>query len=217
MKDTASHYEINCRDWQERVLAMDQERLLSIIPGLERQGGDLVLRHYRERFAVDAATGAIRSLDRPGPLSTTVRLNIYTLFGYASPLAHFRDRWVTFPQLRNTSVFDAAFRNGILRPLASTFAGRAGDLRRALEGLDRAPISTSADVGYQVAAFDCIPVRFLFWDGDEEFPAQANLLFDESATDFIHGESVVTIASYGLSRLSELAGVPIARSAIPVV
>ena len=81
MDTSTSNYEKNCRDWQARFLTMDQERLLALIPGLAREGGDLTLRHFGEKFAVDAATGAIRSLDRPGPVSATVRLNIYTLFG----------------------------------------------------------------------------------------------------------------------------------------
>ena len=45
-----------------------------------------------------------------------------------------------------------------------------------------------------------------FWDGDEEFPAQVNLLFDRNATDLIHVESVVTIASQLQAHLERLAG-----------
>ena len=71
------------------------------------------------------------------------------------------------------------------------------------------PIS---DVGYQVEAFQCIPVRFHFWDGDDEFPPQANLLFDASATDFIHVESIVTIASEGIRRLTQLANLTLPES-----
>ena len=197
-----------------KTLRTKQERLLALIPGLAREGGDLTLRHFGEKFAVDATTGAIRSLDRPGPVSATVRLNIYTLFGYVSPLARFRDQWVTFPQLRDTSVFEAAFQSAILRPLAATFSGHAGALRQALEAMGGTPLPTG-DVGYQVEAFACIPVRYLFWEGDDEFPAQANMLFDASATDYIHGESIVTIGSYGLSRLAELAGLPLARGTFP--
>lgn len=63
-----------------------------------------------------------------------------------------------------------------------------------------------SDIGYQIDAFSCIPMRFLFWDEDDEFPAQANILFDKSATDFIHVESTVTIASVGIAMLTEAAG-----------
>ena len=67
----------------------------------------------------------------------------------------------------------------------------------------------ASDAGYELLAFSCIPVRFLFWDGDDEFPAQANILFDKSATDYIHVESLVSIASEGLSLLSELSNLPL--------
>ena len=52
-------------------------------------------------------------------------------------------------------------------------------------------------------------MQFLFWDGDDEFPAQANILYDASATDFIHVESTVTLASEGLFRLAQAACLPI--------
>jgi hypothetical protein len=50
-----------------------------------------------------------------------------------------------------------------------------------------------------------MPIRFLFWDGDEEFPAQANILFDENITEFTHEETVVTIASDGVRCLTDAA------------
>ena len=215
MENTTSNYEKNCQAWQERFCAMDQERLLSIIPGLRREGGDLTLYHFGEKFAVDAATGAIRSLESDAPVSATVRLNIYTLFGYASPLAHFQDDWVPFQQLRNTGVFQTAFQNGILTPLVATFSGHTEELRRALEAMGGKNLPCG-DVGYQVEAFACIPLRVLFWEGDDEFPAQANLLFDRSATDFIHSESIVSIAMAGLYRLAKLAGLPLDRRAFPM-
>ena len=68
------------------------------------------------------------------------------------------------------------------------------------------------DVGYELKSFDCMPVRILFWDEDEEFSAQANILFDYSATDFIHVESTVSIAMEALYRLAEVAGLELKGS-----
>ena len=215
METPVSNYEKNCQEWQERFRTMDQERLLEIIPGLCREGGDLTLYHFGEKFAVDAATGAIRSLESDAPVSATVRLNIYTLFGYASPLARFQDDWVPFQQLRNTGVFQTAYQKGILAPFVATFSGHTEKLRQALEAMGGRKLPCS-DVGYQVEAFACIPLRVLFWEGDDEFPAQANLLFDRSATDFIHSESIVSIAMAGLYRLAKLAGLPLDRRAFPM-
>ena len=43
----------------------------------------------------------------------------------------------------------------------------------------------------------------------EEFEAQANILFDYSATDFNHVESAVSTAEMGVRRLAEVAGLPL--------
>lgn len=43
----------------------------------------------------------------------------------------------------------------------------------------------------------------------KEFEAQANILFDYSATDFNHVESAVSTAEMGVRRLAELAGLPL--------
>ena len=48
----------------------------------------------------------------------------------------------------------------------------------------------------------------LFWDGDDEFPAQANMLFDSNITDFMHEENVVGVASDAAAFLAEAAGLP---------
>ena len=62
---------------------------------------------------------------------------------------------------------------------------------------------------FLLPAFACIPVKLMFWDGDDEFPAQANILFDKSATDFNHIESIVTIATEMLYQLADAAELPI--------
>lgn len=49
-------------------------------------------------------------------------------------------------------------------------------------------------------------MRFFFWERDEEFEAQGNILFDYSATDFNHVESAVSIADSGIKGLRSLPG-----------
>lgn len=60
-------------------------------------------------------------------------------------------------------------------------------------------------------AVDIMP-KLNLWDADDEFPAQANLLFDSSATDLAHVESIVTIATEALYQLVDVSGVPMKGS-----
>ena len=180
-------------------------------PELEETADQLRLWHFGRQFAVSREDGAIRCLSDDGPVSYNEQMNIYTLFHYCVPGARLTGEWLPFRDLRHASPFAAAFQRGIVLPLARTFSGRGDLLPAAVERLRGVRIS---DSGFQLPAFACIPMRLNFWEGDEEFEAQANLLFDRSATDFIHVESVVTIASEGVRRLAEAAGLGMDRQSL---
>ena len=147
-----NNYEKWCEQWREKFLKMDQGELKKRLPELKEGGEWLTLCHFGRKLGVHKENGKIIAWEDTEPLTCYERLNVYTLFGYVSPQAHYKDDWV----------------------------------------------------------------RFLFWEGDDEFPAQGNVLFDASATDFIHGESIVTIAAIGLNRIAKWAGIPMDRSAFPI-
>lgn len=210
-RERISNYEQNCIDWRQRFLAMDHGRLQELLPELRREGDCLCLCHFGKEYRVDCSTGLIREARSGREPEHTLQLNIYTLFGFVQPGAKLLGDWVNFAGLRNTAPFDPAYRKSVLRPLADTFSGRLPELERAMRALGGLKLGYG-DLSFQLEAFRCMPLRFLFWDGDEEFPAQANILFDRSATDFIHPESTVTVAMAGVLALAEAAGLPLQGS-----
>ena len=218
----ASNYEKPCEDWRLKFLELDQEKLCRRLPELKQEGEYLTLFHFGQKYGVHRQTGQIFALSdwlmRGGAddkasealeeVSVNVRLDIYNLFWYSKETAYFQNRWVPFRELKNAGPFAPAFEKNILKPLAATFEGKPDKLREAAQALGGEMLS-QADVGFILPCFVCIPMQFLFWDGDDEFPAQANILFDYSATDYIHVESTVTLATEGLVRLKKAAGLPL--------
>ena len=154
------------------------------------------------------SSGTRLCLDGQREPDTTEMLNIYTLLGYAKEGAFIMDKWVPFADLRNARPFAPAYQIGETDVFSATFSGHEKELREAFQKLDGRELP-QGDVGYEIRAFDCMPMRFFFWERDEEFEAQGNILFDYSATDFNHVESAVSIADSGIKRLAELAGVPL--------
>ena len=213
--DETNNYVKWCEQWREKFLKMDQEEVKKRLPELKDEGDWLTICHFERRLGVHKKSGKIIAMDDHDPVTCYERLNVYTLFGYVSPLAHYKDDWVRFDRLKDTSPFSKAFQEGVIEPFSRMFSGHVEQLSQACEKLGGKKLPWS-DAGYELKAFACIPVRFLFWDGDDEFPAQGNVLFDASATDFIHGESVVTIAAIGLDRIVKLAGVPMDRSTFTI-
>lgn len=207
-----SNYERQCEEWRQRFLAMDVKDLRARLPELREEGPWLTLRHFGRRLGVRLETGRIEALDDGLPVSVNERLNVYTLFAYCKPGARLTGSWVPFRSLRNAGPFGPAFQRGVVEAYACSASGHMDDLRRA-GGILGARLLPQSDLGLELSAFACMPVRYLLWEGDEEFPAQANVLFDESAVDFIHVESVVTVATAGYVRLAAAAGLPLATGA----
>lgn len=205
-----NNYEKQCEDWRRKFLTMEQEDICRRLPEVKKTETHLLLWHYGRQFAVHRRSGVISALSDDRPVSIMTRLNIYTLFWYASASARFSGEWVPFRDLKDGAPFAAAFQNGVLTPLAATFCNRGDCLEKAAAALRGKRLAKS---GFLLPAFDCIPVKLLFWDGDDEFPAQANVLFDRSATDFIHIESIVTIATEMLYQMADAAELPVRGNA----
>lgn len=204
-----SNYEKQSEDWRQKFLTMDQEDICRRLPEIRKTREKLLLWHYGREFAVDRGDGTIQCESDEGAVDVMPRLNIYTLFWYAKEAAILTGKWVPFRELKDASPFTKAFHQGILEPLAAAFSGQEALLETAVKKLRGERISAS---GFQLSAFSCIPVRLNFWDADDEFPAQANLLFDSSATDFDHVESIVTIATEALYQLADVAGLTLKGS-----
>lgn len=107
---------------------------------------------------------------------------------------------VAFRDLRECSDFEPAYQKTILMPFASYFSGKTSLLRKRAIRIG-GQLGTCGDVSFIVDAFPLISLQFIFWDGDEEFLATANILFDKNIAKFIHPESIPVLAGVGASIL----------------
>lgn len=201
-----NNYKKQLEDWRLKFLTMDPDEICKKLPEICKTDTHLTLWHYGRQFSINRLDGIISVLSDDRPIDITPQLNIYTLFWYVSSTACLSGEWFPFRDLKSGAPFASAFQNGILTPLAATFSRKLGRLEKSVEALRGSRLSSSV---FLLPAFECMPVKLMFWDEDDEFPAQANLLFDKSATDFIHVESIVTIAAEALYQLAETAGLPI--------
>lgn len=208
LNDTTNNYLKACEAWRLKFMDMDKQQLMEKLPEIQLEADYLTLKLFDQKFGIHRETGKIVTYEDFQPAEIISQLNIYTFLWFSSPQASLKDKWVPFRELSGASPFTKAFENHVLVPFAQTFSGQTEKLTQAYQALGGTTLSLS-DAGGLVNAFNCMPIKFLFWDGDDEFPAQANILYDESATDFIHVESTVSIAIEGILRLAEAAEIDI--------
>lgn len=59
--------------------------------------------------------------------------------------------------------------------------GRAG---KALDSNEH-----KGDIGFQFEVLPCVGMRLIFWDADDDFSAQVQILLDQKVLDFVHYET----------------------------
>lgn len=200
------NYALVNENWRRLFLEMDHAGLAQRF-GLRIDGGALYIVFFRREYRIDRASGEITDMENPGDaISFDVRMSILNMFHYAKPGASVCGRFVPFREVRGAAPYAPAFAKSVASGLAKPFSGRLELLKEACAALGGEPAGYG-DAGFIIRAFDFMPVMLVFWDGDDEFEAQANLLFDADITDFTHEESVCCIAGALMHRLREIAGV----------
>ena len=201
----ADRYLALCDMWRKKYLGLDRREPQARFR-LEGDEEAQYIVYFHQQYRIDQRTGMLTLEEEPvRELPFNAVMTIYHLFYYAKPEAKVSGRFVPFREVKRAAPFDAAFKRNVLDAAARTFDGHLAELHRACQALGGRPLK-QGDAGYEFLAFDCMPLQFVFWDGDDEFPAQANILFDADITDFLHEETVVCVGDELFRRLVEESG-----------
>lgn len=113
-------------------------------------------------------------------------------------------RWITFHSLPN-SVSKAKTLARLEKEVAAHFAGRSALLQEKAAYFQGEAAHTSGDADLQLVfrPLPRVPILLLFWDAEaeEDFPAQAHLLFDGNVSDYLDLESLLFLVEQLLDRL----------------
>ena len=113
------------------------------------------------------------------------------------------DSWVSYREIPGASFYYSAFVKRAIDPLKKVFGQNVDDLLRAGEILGGKTIDTG-DVGYEFRLFPNIRLRLILWAGDDEFPAEANIVFDENIKEILSPEDIAWLAGMLVYRLIAL-------------
>jgi hypothetical protein len=171
--------------------------------GFTVEAGEAVIPLYGLPHGVSPA--GVKDPDGAQPLhSVSVVLCQYLLLAPSTAPAG-GSEWVTFKDFRDAAPFVDGFVNNSERAIARSFAGRLDTLRDACRALGGT--APDLDVSYQLRMrFDAlprVPVVLLYNDEDEEFPAEATILFERRAERFLDMECLAILGWMLADRLAE--------------
>jgi hypothetical protein len=109
-------------------------------------------------------------------------------------------KWIAYREIPGAQFYFSAFVKRAIEPLKNTFGRNPAGLQKAARQLKGVTVETG-DAGFEFPIFPKVPLQLILWVGDNEFPSEANILFDETIGEFLSPEDVAWMAGMLVYRL----------------
>jgi hypothetical protein len=107
---------------------------------------------------------------------------------------------VSFRELKGGDVYWKAYEGRSISRIQDFFGERPESLHEAVKGLEHKK-AAMGDVGYVIMALPKVPVTVAIWRSDDELPASANVLWDDTVKYYLHTEDVAVLGGMVASEL----------------
>jgi len=111
--------------------------------------------------------------------------------------------WIAYREIPGASFYFSAFVQRAIDPLKKVFGNNIDGLATAAPKINGKPIDIG-DAAFEFRVFPKVPLQMIIYQGDEEFPPEANILFDATAGEFLSPEDAAWLAGMVVYRLMAL-------------
>jgi hypothetical protein len=164
-----------------------QDKSLFTVPFL----GQHYLVSYPEGQVVRQTTG------EEVPLTTAILLLHYLAWATGAPLS---GSWISYKELHGGAVYIDPFSKRAVLPFVKIFGGRPQEFARAA-GMLGGEKADHGHLSYRIPALPRVPLLYILWKGDEEFPPSGTILFDRQANAYLHTEDYAVLAGLTVGAL----------------
>jgi hypothetical protein len=112
-------------------------------------------------------------------------------------------RWIAYREIPGAAFYFSAFVKRAIDPLKKVFGKNITPLIATAAKLGGKPIDIG-DAGFEFRVFPKVPLQIIIHAGDDEFEPEANILFDETAGEFLSPEDAAWLGGMVVYRLMAL-------------
>lgn len=199
------------KEWIDRLAPVVEEaqaRLqqrkpgkLVMYSGCRQDGdGDYRLRFFWEEYVVSSDDFSVWRADNGKAPSSFVQSLILTYLVTADGATP-SGRWIGFRELPEGMFYVQAFRGYTGIRLVRQLEGGIETFRRAAERLGGRTLEEIGDAGYAFTVFPRIQIAVVYWRGDDEFPSQARVLFEDTAPHYLSTDGLAILGSHLVGRI----------------
>ena len=167
--------------------------------GVKWDGKEFYVNLLGREYAISHPEYAIRALDDGTlpPLPTQTFLLRYLL---ESKAVQWRGQWKTFREMPWGEMYIKPYTGRVLTRAAFTFSFKLAAFSVACEKMGAMKLS-HGDAGYQFQLVPGFHIQILIWQGDEEFPPNAQVIYSDNFTEGFAAEDRVVAGDILISTI----------------
>ena len=191
--------EVPFAHYEEQFRLLDPRDALNRLNDISFSGGEFTVKLLGREFAIAHPDYAIRALDGGAipPLPTQTFLLRYLL---ESKTVAWGGQWKTFREMPWGEMYIKPYTGRVLTRAAFTFGTRIGAFRAACEKMGAEPVP-HGDAGFRFDFVGGYRMQILVWEGDDEFPPNAQVLYSDNFAEGFAAEDRVVAGDILISTI----------------
>ena len=191
--------EVPFAHYEEQFRSLNPEDVRQRLSAVNWDGTEFTVTLLGRTFAIAHPSYAIRSLDNGPvpPLPTQTFLLRYLL---ESRDVAWAGEWKTFREMPWGEMYIKPYTGRVLTRAAFTFGTRVSAFKAAAEKMGALPLK-NGDAGYQFDLIGGYRMRLLVWEGDDEFPPNAQVLYSDNFAEGFAAEDRVVAGDILISTI----------------
>lgn len=153
----------------------------------------LRVNHMGKEYIVSYPQGDILLENSKNEISMHTKILIlhYLSFAKGVPI---QNKEITYKELPDGAIYIDPFTRRTIKPMLDNFGDKPLEFLKIAERLGGKK-GNYGDVSVTINVFPNIPITYVIWEGDDEFPPSGNILFDSSAGYYLPTEDYALVTS----------------------
>ena len=191
--------EVPFAHYEERFRGLDPADVTARLSGVKWDGNEFYVNLIGRDFAISHPDYALRAPDGGAlpPLPVQTFLLRYLLEGRD---AAWGGTWKTFREMPWGEMYIRPYTGRVLTRAAFTFGTRVDAFRAACEKMGALKLP-HGDAGYQFTLLGGYRMQILVWEGDDEFPPNAQIIYSDNFAEGFAAEDRVVAGDILISTI----------------
>lgn len=148
----------------------------------------IIIKYLNQDYRIDLPEVNISLIDNPVPVELRDKILILHYLTQATG-ASLSGQLIAYQELKEGATYLPSFFKRAVKPIIDYFGPTPERLLDAAAEIGGYKTSLG-DFAVTIPAFKRVPITLVVWRGDDEFPPNANILFDSTILDYLPVEDV---------------------------